>query len=318
MLQTEPSITVLAAGKINLFLDVLRRRPDGYHDIRSILLPVSLQDRLVLTNAPEGIETITDESHLPFPDGGGVGESDGNLTTRAARRLRDATGHSGGVRIHLEKHIPVGGGMGGGSADAAAVLVALNRLWGTGLAPADLMRIGAAVGSDVPALVHGGAVCMEGMGDCVRPIAGAQGTNLPEWWVVLANAGVSVSTRDIYERHSRVLTSESNAYKSIVLGLEERDLEVAARGLYNALERTVFAKYPLLEMMAQALRECGAAGARLSGSGGTVFALARGRAHAVQVETEFRRRFGAWAWSQVVLTLPDGVMVAHGPLEARV
>ena len=174
-----PSLSVVTPAKINLFLDILGRREDGYHVLRSIVMPISLCDRLTLEATDGIIETRVSLKHLPWEDRGLSEDPNSNLATRAARLLKEATGYPGGVRIDLEKYVPIGGGLGGGSADAAGALVGLNQLWGTGLSREDLMRLGVRLGCDVPALVHGGGVCMEGAGDRVSPLTDAQGRISP-------------------------------------------------------------------------------------------------------------------------------------------
>jgi len=150
-------LKIKAPAKVNLFLDVLGKRDDGYHEIRSLLLPVSLFDQLILENTPGRIETVTKSQMylkgIPWPVS--MGSLDDNLATRAARLLKETTGIRCGARIILEKHIPIAGGMGGGSSDAAAVLKGLNTLWSTGLSQNELMALGAKLGCDIPALVHG-------------------------------------------------------------------------------------------------------------------------------------------------------------------
>ena len=159
---TMQRMEILAPAKINLFLDVLGKRPDGYHNIKSIVLPVSVYDRVVLENQTDGIETVAagDIQFPGIPWAISLCRPDDNLTTRAARLLKEATGHHGGVRITLEKSIPIGAGLGGGSSDAAAVLKGLNALWKTGLSQDRLISLGKRLGCDIPALIHGGSLCM--------------------------------------------------------------------------------------------------------------------------------------------------------------
>jgi 4-diphosphocytidyl-2-C-methyl-D-erythritol kinase len=313
----EDRLTIPAPAKINLFLDILGKRADGYHNLRSLVVPVSLADELSLERT-EGPVTVTcDGAELPAGQAGLVPGTADNLAGRAATRLREVAGCRAGVRIHIRKRIPVGGGMGGGSADAAAVLVGANALWGTGLDRAALMRLGAELGSDIPALVCGGAVCMEGRGERVSPVA-CRWPSGTAWWLVLVNPGFSVPTADVYRRFRTGLTSADETFTNAKFALESGAMSLAVGSLHNALERVVFVKYPLLRIVAERLKAAGALGVLLSGSGASVFALAAGRRHAEQVEGEIRREAGPWLWTRVAQVLPDGVMVAHGPLEARV
>jgi 4-diphosphocytidyl-2-C-methyl-D-erythritol kinase len=316
---------VLAPAKVNLFLEVLGKRPDGYHDIRSVVAPVSLFDEVGLTATGGAIETTTILSDdLPTEMAAGL-DSEHNLATRAARLLRDETGHAGGARIELTKRIPVGGGMGGGSSDAAAVLVGLNELWGTRVPRQRLIEIGARLGSDVPALVHGGLVLAEGVGERVRPVLEGRkrfgSENHPPmrvWWLVLANPLFAVSTRDMYARWKPSLTGKAHDINNTLLALGTGDTRQARSMLFNGLEETVCRKYPAIEMLIEAVRRSGALSAIMSGSGASVFGVAEDEASARRVEMGLRDHVGFPIWSTVVRLLPDGVMAAHGPLEARV
>ena len=311
------TLTVLAPAKVNLILQVLGKRSNGYHDIRSVVVPVSVFDRIELCDA--------DGDEIQFTHGSGssikadalkLARDGDNLAVRAAQALREATGVRKGLRIALEKHIPVGGGLGGGSADAAAVLNGLNVMWNTGAGATKLGEIGSKLGCDVPALLDGGVVCMEGLGERVTPLKGKGNQLRAGWWVVLAYPGFSVSTRDIYTRHSLSLTVDDEKYKRMVRSLRVADLLLAAENLHIVLLDTVFTMYPLIEIMVERLREAGAIGAMVSGSGASIFGLARDQQHAARVAGEFQERLGMPVWVRVAKTLPDGVMAAHGPLEA--
>ena len=304
---------IAAPAKINLFLEILDRRSSGYHDLRSVLVPISLEDRLSLSRTEGPIETAIDENSSVdcevLTSGGDNGD---NLATLAARLLREKTGYSGGAYIRLEKHIPVGGGLGGGSADAAAVLRGLNELWQTAVPRNELAAIGARVGCDVPALVHGDIVLVEGLGEQVTPLPHA----IRDWWLVLVNPGFGVSTKDIYSRCSGPLTSDSLSAKRMVCSLRGGDINDAAKCLFNGLQETVFRKYPLIRLIAEALDAAGSLGTLLSGSGGTVFGLARNEDHACRMAASVARDVAPAVWCKVARALPDGVTVAHGPLEA--
>ena len=312
-------VVVDAPAKVNLFLEVTGCRANGYHDIRSVVVPVDIRDTLMLERTDGPIE-------IRVRNGKGIqgagklarGRPEDNLATKAAVALREATGVRAGVKISLTKRIPVGGGLGGGSADAAAVLVGLNTLWRAGLSREALAKLGTRIGCDVPALIHGGSVVMTGLGEALErlPVIGQQAQD--GWWIVMANPGFSVSTGDIYSRCSCALTSQEDAYRSIVSALETGDVRLAAAGLFNGLQPTVFRKYPVIRILAEALETAGALGVLLSGSGASLFGLARDRSHARQVAAEFGKTLGFSVWTKIARTLPDSVMVAHGPLEARV
>ena len=315
MFSEKKRVELEAPAKINLYLDVLGAREDGYHDIVSALVPISLCDNIIMEEQDDGIEGAFDCGELENLADLEVMASGRNLAVRAAEALKAATGYEGGASISIRKNIPVGGGLGGGSGNAAAVLVGLNELWGTGISRQRLMEIGSGLGCDVPAMTYGAAAIMEGRGEKVTPIALRNG-GTEGWWLVLANPGVAISTRDIYERHTPALTSMDAAFKNMVLSLENGDVSGASRALFNGLQSTVTRKYPLVGVMLDELDAAGAIGTLVSGSGATVFGLANDAEHAREVEAEFSERVDGAVWTRVVKTMPDGVMVAHGPLEA--
>lgn len=297
---------ISAHAKINLFLEVLGRRPDGFHEIRSVLTPITLSDRLVIEPTDGLLELLTpDQVQLEgMPDPVALCPAQENLVFQAARLLREKTGCRQGVRISLEKLVPVAGGLGGGSADAAAVLTALNRLWKTGLSRTALMELSSRLGCDIPALVHGGAVCMTGRGELVQPV---------QWraawrpWVLLVNPGFGVSTGDIYGRYRPDLTStaKKTTFKDLLAALNGGDAQGLAAGLHNDLQSTVFDKYPLLEMLAGRLVQLGAAAVLLSGSGATIFALVRSEAHGRELAAELRRAMDCQLWTSVAQIAGD-------------
>ena len=310
-------LIVSAPAKINLTLDVLGKRPDGYHDLRSLVVPISLCDTLVLTSTEGAIEVECSVAGLPGDARILLPPSADNLAFLAAKLLRETTGYPGGASIRIRKEIPIGGGMGGGSADAAGALTGLNRLWKTGLSQERLMELGARLGSDIPAMVYGKAVCMEGRGERIREVV-CHWPEKTEWWIVVVNPGFNVPTRDAYRRFRRGLTSTEETFNNACFALERGDGKLASASLLNSLEAPVFEKYPLLAILAGRLESAGAAGVLLSGSGASVFAMAADHNQALEIEATVKRETGPWLWTRVAKILPDGVMVAHGPLEARV
>ncbi len=307
-------LALLAPAKVNLFLDVHRRRADGYHDLRSVICPIALCDRVELTPRDDGVISceMTGEQ---APSAGLLPESD-NLAYRAALALREATGVTAGVHIQIEKWIPAGAGMGGGSADAAAVLRGLNQLWETQLVVPELCAIGLTLGCDVPAMIHGCAVRVEGIGEQVEPIPLTAAPRRD--WLVLANPRVPVSTVDIYTRYSKVLTSDEGIYRNMASVLAGEPVGRPVLPVFNSLQDTVFRKYPLIEMLAATLLETGACGVLVSGSGGTVFGFAHDRSHADVLRDRLDDQYGEAVWSRTTQLVPDSVMVAHGPLTALV
>ena len=311
-------ISVEAPAKINLFLEVFDKRVNGYHDIRSLIAPISLADDLVLEGTDGTVEVAVKVDGIPDDEVETLCGTANNLAGRAVHALKDATGYKGGARVSIEKKIPIGGGLGGGSTDAAATLKGLNDLWETGLSTAELADIGHHLGSDIPAMVYGKAVLVEGIGERVTCLNGSTNGCRREWWIVLVNPGFGVSTRDIYARYTSFLTSSQGAFKSMLSALETGDSELAAQNLFNSLEPVIYRKYPLLEMIAEKLREVGSCGVLPSGSGASLFGVARDEAHANDISQALGDAMGQQLWRRIAKVLPDGVTVAHGPLEARV
>ena len=304
-------LVVEAPAKVNLSLEVLGKRLDGYHELRSVVVPVALTDRVELTLTGADIELSVDAA--PGIDLSRLGRQEENLAYRAAQLLQTRYGAPAGIRIHIHKRIPIGGGLGGGSADAAAVLAGIHRLANLQASPAALQTLGAELGSDVPALLHGGAVRMEGRGERVASILEGVARPVPGFWLVIANPGICISTCHAYRMCvcTGGLTERPNSFNNIVSSVRSGDVHGAAAALFNGLEPGVFAAYPETARLAACLRDAGGMGAILSGSGASVFALVRDEADGEEV----RRKLGAGVWSVVAKTLPDGVMAAHGPLE---
>ena len=255
-------MTVEANAKVNFSLEVYGRRADGYHELRSVVLPIALADVLAIEPAADG-EISSDT---------GYGEDD--LVVRAARALQAACPSAAGkgAKVHVEKRIPAGGGLGGGSADAAATLRALNDAWGLGLAPEALAEIGAAAGSDVPALVlaqhYRAPVLMEGRGERVRLLDVDERAKLAidglGEWMVLANPGVESSTAEVYSRCTPREKAESGAFD-------------ASAAPVNDLQAAACAIHPEIATALAALMLAGARGTMMSGSGSTVFGFAESR-----------------------------------------
>ena len=277
------SLTLKAPAKINLFLKVLDRRPDGYHEIESLMQKISLFDILHLSRQGESIS-------LSCP-GGTVPEDRENLVYRAAQLFFSAAGITPGARIILEKNIPVGAGLGGGSSDAAAVLHGLNRLLGAGLDPGRLQDIGLELGADVPFFVHdcSGAVAT-GIGECLRKVQ-----PIKDYWILLVNPGFAVSTKWVYENFP--LTSSVNPYILARGRKMAGDFHAAPPALFeevgNDLEAVTIKRYPEIGDIKKELKKAGAAAALMSGSGPTVFGLFSGMEEAQRGFEQFAKEYGA-------------------------
>jgi len=277
-------IRIEAHAKVNVFLRVLRAREDGYHDLASLVLPISLADIVTVQPARELRVDVRGRRAEDVPPGGL------NLALIAALALAEASTGGMGATIEIEKSIPVAAGLGGGSADAAATLVALNELWECGLDAGALADIGARVGSDLPALLAGGPVLVGGRGERVEP---AKVERL--WWAVVT---LDFPTRspDAYRWWDEDGGNTGPSPWSILDAAERGDAETLGPLLYNDLERSVVRRHPEVGEALQALTQAGALGAVMSGSGPTVLGLARDEAHANEIADGF-----------------EGSIVAHGP-----
>jgi len=274
-------LTLPSYAKVNLVLDVLDRRPDGYHNIRTIMVPVSLADRVSLRVAPQ----VTVESFPPVP-----GPPDANLAYRAACLLKEATGCPYGAAIRLEKAIPMAGGLGGGSSNAAAVLMGLNQLWKTNLSRAELMQLAIRLGSDVPFFVDARPARVEGIGEQVTPIPAPA-----PLWMVLATPAVSKSTGTVYRwldelpevKHPDTLCME----RALALG----DRRGIALSLGNVFEQVMLRRHPAIGEVKHLLLEQGALGALMSGAGPSVFGIMPDEATARRVSARMVE-LGYRAW----------------------
>ncbi len=292
-------ITVEAPAKINLTLEVLGKRPDGYHELRSVVMPVSLSDTVKLTTTYSQVAMTLTVG--PGVDATKIGAADRNLAVRAARLMQERYRVDGGARIHIHKRIPIGGGLGGGSADAAGVICGLDRLWALGMTLEERMALGAELGSDIPALVHGGAVVMEGRGERVRGLCpGGETWCCEGFWLVLANPGVMCPTADVFRRYRPGLTAGPLILHNMISSIRTSDVSAAADALHNGLQQGVFESYPEVAQTAARLREAGCLGVLLSGSGASVFGLARNEAHG----QEICRMLGSGLWHVLVRTCP--------------
>jgi 4-diphosphocytidyl-2-C-methyl-D-erythritol kinase len=272
-------LTCEAPAKINLYLAIKGKRPDGFHDLETRMVKITLADRLHLARLDSGITVLCPESDLP------TGE--GNLVYRAAKSFFTALGTGGGVAIVLEKKVPIAAGLGGGSSDAAAVLRGLNTLYGLPFSVGQLVELARPLGADVPFFVDDCvAAWATGIGDKIQAEAVS-----PADWIVLVNPGFPVSTKWVYENFT--LTTDGNPY---ILGREFVHGKDACAGpgnlpLYNELEAVTIRKYPELGRIKDELLADGAHGALMSGSGPTVFGLFEDEAQAQKSVARFAQRF---------------------------
>ena len=267
-----------ALGKINLGLDVLGRRENGYHDVRMVMQTVYLYDLITLKKKEEpGIELTTNLSFLPV--------NENNLAYRAAKLLMDEFGLPGGLLIRLEKHIPVAAGMAGGSSNAAAVLYGMNRLFSLGLTEKELMERGVTLGADVPYCILRGTVLAEGIGEILTPLP-----PMPRCQILLAKPPVNVSTRMVYEKLDACQIVNHPDIDGLIRGLQDQDLGKVASSMGNVLEEVTIGKYPVIDEIKRIMRESGALNAMMSGSGPTVFGIYADRAKARAAAARIREQ----------------------------
>ena len=250
-----------ALGKINLGLDVLGRRENGYHDVRMVMQTVYLYDRIIMKKSKTpGIRLETNLYYLPV--------NENNLAYQAAQMLMDEFHMEEGVSIQLDKHIPVAAGMAGGSSNAAAVLFGMNRMFSLGLSQKELMERGVKLGADVPYCIMRGTVLAEGIGEILTPLS-----PMPKCYVLIAKPAISVSTKMVYEKLDSHEIEDHPDIDGILAGLKAGDLKKVAGSMGNVLERVTVDAYPVIDQIKKMMIKEGALNAMMSGSGPTVFGI---------------------------------------------
>lgn len=261
------TIALKALAKINLGLDVLGKRENGYHDVRMVMQTIYLYDNVTIcrrewkedSDEPQ-IQVQTNLFYLPVDEN--------NLAYKAAKMLIEEFDIKEGVSVTLEKHIPVSAGLAGGSSNAAAVLVGMNKLFSLGLTEKELMERGVSLGADVPYCVMRGTVLAEGIGEILSPLP-----PVPTCYVLVAKPGISVSTKMVYEKLDAKVIEEHPDIDGILQGLESQDIGKIATSMGNVLEQVTIEAYPIIEEIKNAMKEAGALNAMMSGSGPTVFGI---------------------------------------------
>ena len=256
-------IQLKALAKINLGLDVLRRREDGYHEVKMIMQTISLHDDLEIRRikTPE-IQVKTNLYYLPT--------NENNLVYKAAKLLMDEFDIKEGVAIQLKKRIQVAAGMAGGSTDGEAVLWGMNQMYGLGLSRQELMERGVKLGADVPYCVQRGTALAEGIGERLSVLP-----SMPKCTILIAKPGISVSTKFVYENlHANDLKPEQHPdVDSMIEAMKEKNLDLLCERMGNVLETVTIPAYPVIQEIKEHMMACGAAGAMMSGSGPTVFGI---------------------------------------------
>jgi 4-diphosphocytidyl-2-C-methyl-D-erythritol kinase len=279
--------------KVNLLLNILRKRPDGFHELETIMQPVGVYDHLTFTRAGVKLELTCSEPTLPTDAG--------NLVYRAAARFLETAGIRDGVHLHLEKRIPLAAGLGGGSGNAATTLLGLNELFGSPLSPAQLQTITASLGSDIPFFLQTKPALATGRGENIESL-----DNFPALqgaWLFLIHPGFGIATAWAYQQLARfpsALNGRAGRARELVGLLQSTDLRAAGAAFYNSLEAPALEKYPLLSLFQEFLRAEGADATLMSGSGSTTFALIKGQAAAERIAEQFKAKFGDKNWTALV------------------
>ena len=271
-------IELKALAKINLGLDVLGRRENGYHDVRMVMQSIYLYDEVKIAKKKEpGITLTTNLKFLPT--------GDGNIAYKAAQLLMDEFDLKEGVQITLNKHIPVAAGLAGGSSNAAAVLFGMNRLFGLRLTQQELMDRGVKLGADVPYCIMRGTVLAEGIGEILTPLPAC-----PKCHVLIAKPPISVSTKLVYEKLDSHEIENHPDIDGIIDGLYDQDITKVASRMGNVLEKVTIEEYPVIEQIKNVMKEQGALNAMMSGSGPTVFGLYETKEKARKAAAKIREK----------------------------
>lgn len=254
-------ITIKTYGKINLYLEVINKREDGYHELQMVMQSISLYDRVIVREIEK--DEILLNTNSPY-----IPKDDGNIAVKAAKLIKEAYHIDKGVEITIQKNIPVAAGLAGGSANAAGVLKGLNELWGLGLSEEVLRDLGLSLGADVPFAVMEGAAIAEGIGERLTPISGLKNT-----WMVLCKPSISVSTPEVYKELNLSVLEEKPLSKEFLAAIENRNLRVISKTMYNALESVTLKKHAVIEDIKKKMMQYNAIGTMMTGSGPTVFGI---------------------------------------------
>ena len=278
-----------AFAKINLGLDVLGKREDGYHEVRMIMQTIRMYDQLDMRKSVEpGIHLTTNKKYIPVDEN--------NLVWRAAKLMMDTCGIMEGVSIHLHKVIPVAAGMAGGSSDAAATLVGMNRLFHCGLSKEKLMELGVQIGADVPYCVLRGTALAEGIGEKLTVLP-----PMPDCWILIGKPGISVSTKYVYTTLDLNTDTVHPDIDGMKKALEDGNLYGITERMGNVLQDVTIPAYPEVERSKEQMKTLGAVNAMMSGSGPTVFGIFDNEEKAQEACQKLRE---SGSCQQVFLTVP--------------
>jgi 4-diphosphocytidyl-2-C-methyl-D-erythritol kinase len=275
--------------KVNLILNILGKRADGFHELETVMQPVNVCDEMSFVRAAAGVHLTCSHPALP--------RDSRNLVHRAATAFLAAAKISDGVQIHLQKHLPLAGGIGGGSANAAVTFSALNELFGQPLPLEKLHDLAAALGSDVPFFLYGRPALATGRGETVQTLQ-----NFPALRgraILLVHPGFGISTPWSYQNLARfpaALNGQKGRAQALISRLQNGDLKSATGEIYNSLEAPAFDKFPVLQLYQEFFREHGALATLMSGSGSTTFAITENLAAAQTLAEKFKSQFGEHGW----------------------
>ncbi|HMP81316.1 MAG TPA: 4-(cytidine 5'-diphospho)-2-C-methyl-D-erythritol kinase [Verrucomicrobiota bacterium] len=279
--------------KVNLLLNILGKRPDGFHELETVFHPVNVCDRLTFTLGGNGVRLTCSDASLPVDSG--------NLVHHAATAFLGAANISDGVQIHLEKKLPLAAGLGGGSGNAATTLLGLNELFDSPLKDEKLHELASALGSDVPFFLQSKPAIATGRGEKVQPLDAFPALRGAQF--LLVHPGFGISTPWAYQNLARfpaALNGRTGRAAELVALLQRDTLENAGRAFYNSLEAPALDKFPILALYQEFLRENGAAAALMSGSGSTTFAIFPPQIQVEPVVERFKSKFGNTCWTAIV------------------
>ncbi len=270
-------LEIKARAKINLTLDILAKRPDGYHELETIMQTIELHDVLVIEETRRGITVTTNHPLLS--------DAKSNVAYRAVGLLMNTFKINKGVKIQICKNIPVAAGLAGGSTDAAAVLRGLNHLWDLGISKEELANKASLLGSDVPFCIRGGTALAKGRGEILSTLP-----DIPEIWLILAKPPIEVSTAEIYQNYDSEKVDRRPKTKAMMAAIQTGNVNAIIKNLENVLESVTLRRYPVVLQLKQVMEKCGVCRALMSGSGPTVFGIADSRAEAERIAIRLRNK----------------------------
>jgi len=253
-------LTLWAAAKVNLYLNILGKRSDGYHEIESIMQSITLYDKLILKPLKQGIKILSNKPDLPLDRE--------NICYRTAEFFLQKTNLKQGLQIEIHKAIPLKAGLGGGSTDAAATLWGMNKLFQLEVPLSDLTKWASFLGADIPFCLQGGTSLVRGKGEILVPLP-----PLKNGWLILLNPAIPISTSWVYENIKIELTKKKLNAKLLAKSIRKEDLSGISKSLYNKLEEVVLERFPLIKLIKDEMEKAGVKGALMTGSGSTIFGI---------------------------------------------